>query len=464
MTSPLSETPSTAPARPSRLRIAATVAMALVIIGTSLEKPRKRLGTSRHDEALAGWAHLNYALEPRTSGYFRADKQLQEVLRRYGELAESRNNSGEIARQARISQAALAVVMGEKDKAAEYLEKLEPSYRGPRVGLVTQGLRRRVSPWDPGWQGLLYPRANVRWLSLVQAAAEQSGRADLAARAAERQRRKARALLPAARTRRLLDRTSMAVGAGVLIVLVLARGRRRCPWLGPRPAYSVHDALDLILLWVLCKFPVGRGTATLFAPHGLTDAELAVVLLIRHVGGLALAILVAKYTFLVGKRVRALQLGWWGSLRPGELVKGVFAYCALVPCAWGGYLLDKALMTAWQRPVAGGPSSHAPFGLVVYILFSVCVAPVAEELLFRGLFFAVLRRRLGLLRSAVLTGLLFSVYHQDPGQLFDTWLAGTALSVVRERYGSILPCIVAHACWNLVAELYRLSLMAVATA
>ena len=85
---------------------------------------------------------------------------------------------------------------------------------------------------------------------------------------------------------------------------------------------------------------------------------------------------------------------------------------------------------------------------------SVClVAPVVEELVFRGWLWDALAERSrwpGWLACAMTT-VLFSAYHLDPVQSPAVLTTGAVLGVVRLRTGSVVPCIVVHAVNNSLA-------------
>lgn len=94
---------------------------------------------------------------------------------------------------------------------------------------------------------------------------------------------------------------------------------------------------------------------------------------------------------------------------------------------------DEAMI--WGDPLALSSS------LVETILF----APVFEEIIFRGLFFATLRRRFGFTASAVLSASIFAIAHGYGVLGFASVLwSGVLWAWVYERSGSVLPGILAH--------------------
>ena len=94
--------------------------------------------------------------------------------------------------------------------------------------------------------------------------------------------------------------------------------------------------------------------------------------------------------------------------------------------------------------------------------FVVCVmAPVCEEILFRGFVFSALRTRLGLIVAAVVSGAIFGSIHitnylGEPAKLAAASIItlvtlGTLFALLFWKTGSLLPCITLHAINNSVA-------------
>jgi uncharacterized protein len=94
-------------------------------------------------------------------------------------------------------------------------------------------------------------------------------------------------------------------------------------------------------------------------------------------------------------------------------------------------------------------------GTVAALAVLVCVlAPIAEELLFRGFMFATLVRWRGPLVAATIVGLLFGAIHAfgTPAiLLIQLAVLGFLFSIVRWKTGSILPTVGLHAVNNSLA-------------
>ena len=93
--------------------------------------------------------------------------------------------------------------------------------------------------------------------------------------------------------------------------------------------------------------------------------------------------------------------------------------------------------------------------LVLGGILVVVVAPVAEELFFRGFFYKALRTNLSILPAALIDGALFGLIHfTTPDSLLILPILGVlgfAFCLVYERTGSLYPVIALHALNNAIA-------------
>ena len=78
----------------------------------------------------------------------------------------------------------------------------------------------------------------------------------------------------------------------------------------------------------------------------------------------------------------------------------------------------------------------------------LAVAPLAEELLFRGVILTGFLRRYGMVRAVVFSAILFAVIHLNPCQIGAAFFGGLFLGWLYLRTGSLWPCIAMHAIYN----------------
>ncbi|HVF78943.1 MAG TPA: type II CAAX endopeptidase family protein [Solirubrobacteraceae bacterium] len=151
-------------------------------------------------------------------------------------------------------------------------------------------------------------------------------------------------------------------------------------------------------------------------------------------------------------RVAAADFG----LRATRLWRSV----GLLVAVWIGFLILSAIWAAvfsldQQQDLpkelgADGPLLNA---LVVVVLVTV-VAPLGEELFFRGFFFGALRNWRGPWLAAIITGLVFGGVHlgsSPVGYLVPLMIFGVGLCLLYEWTGSLYPAIALHALNNSIA-------------
>ena len=94
--------------------------------------------------------------------------------------------------------------------------------------------------------------------------------------------------------------------------------------------------------------------------------------------------------------------------------------------------------------------ADCPFEFLKRAAILSLVAPVTEELAFRGVFQQGLTANYGTRKGIAIKALLFGVFHLIPWQAVGAALIGLLLGVVVLRTGSILAGMALHAIWNLL--------------
>lgn len=82
------------------------------------------------------------------------------------------------------------------------------------------------------------------------------------------------------------------------------------------------------------------------------------------------------------------------------------------------------------------------------LLGGVVIAPLAEEIFFRGFLFAGLRKRHGWKRAALVSAGLFAVLHLQPLTFLPIFLLGLVFAYLYHRSESIWPAVIMHMLTN----------------
>ncbi|MEW6555474.1 MAG: CPBP family glutamic-type intramembrane protease [Actinomycetota bacterium] len=152
----------------------------------------------------------------------------------------------------------------------------------------------------------------------------------------------------------------------------------------------------------------------------------------------------------------------WGNPKR-TLAFGTVGSLVALASSYGAFFLVYFIfyLLAGRAPVSGETERLQDLGggyLVLVIVVVVVLAPVFEELFFRGLFYPALRRRLGPTAAIVLNGAIFGVIHFVPLSMLSLILVGIVLAFLYEKTDSLVAPMIAHSLYNLVV--IALSLLA----
>ena len=95
---------------------------------------------------------------------------------------------------------------------------------------------------------------------------------------------------------------------------------------------------------------------------------------------------------------------------------------------------------------SAGLSGDIPLLMMIY---SVCLAPIGEELVFRGVTLRIARRTFPFWIANIIQALLFGIFHMNPIQGCYTFILGLILGYICEKGGTIYHVILFHFLFNL---------------
>ncbi|MBA3857211.1 MAG: hypothetical protein C0507_09920 [Cyanobacteria bacterium PR.3.49] len=133
---------------------------------------------------------------------------------------------------------------------------------------------------------------------------------------------------------------------------------------------------------------------------------------------------------------------------------GFLTWMAAVPCVVVAYLIAAKYLGSQgsSNPIIpivmqAARTNDIAATLIFYSTLGI-LAPICEEILFRGFLYTALRRYWGILPSMLVSAALFAGVHLDAGAFLPLMTLGMLFAFTLERTRSILPCIVAHGLWN----------------
>jgi membrane protease YdiL (CAAX protease family) len=223
------------------------------------------------------------------------------------------------------------------------------------------------------------------------------------------------------------------------------------------PVFDLVDVLLVVFVAVgsllFCSF-VAAGIFLAFYPSRSLDT--------KALASNALLIIpaqVAAYILTVGFMVFILWTRYRTALLPAvrwNMPDSKIAWQALAGGA-GMAIVSQLLSAALERWI---PKSlpidqffRTPASAYMLSAFGILVAPLVEELFFRGFLYPALARPLGMAPATAITAAGFALLHA--GQLAHAWApllilfgVGTVLTVVRARTKSVAVCVVIHMGYN----------------
>ncbi len=156
---------------------------------------------------------------------------------------------------------------------------------------------------------------------------------------------------------------------------------------------------------------------------------------------------------LVGRLFRGDRVAFMALSFPRGSVSGAMPYAAALlalAAVYAGIILlhDRNALLGDIQLLADMMRSDAWWMIA---LAAIVGAPIAEEVLFRGLMFGILRSGpLGAAAAAVVTAVLWASVHSQYSLygIFGIGLIGLYLAWVREKTGSLVAPIICHAVYN----------------
>lgn len=163
-------------------------------------------------------------------------------------------------------------------------------------------------------------------------------------------------------------------------------------------------------------------------------------------------------SMIIGLAGAGLATLWLSVIGGGGCIKGkgLFGTVSLgtmvvvVSGSFGATILLSEVVLWAPIPDAftSGPVSSNTF---LFILGSVVLAPLFEEVFFRGQLLSNFRKRYSTAKSVWFTAILFSLFHVNPSQIVLALPAGLFFGWLVVRTGSVWSSVVSHAVVNLTS-------------
>jgi len=158
----------------------------------------------------------------------------------------------------------------------------------------------------------------------------------------------------------------------------------------------------------------------------------------------------ALAAWLFSLRTAGRSLVLWGFRRP------TVAYFWVVPlglaAVYAFSLAHDAIVHPHQQAIVSD-FPHSTIGVAMFVLVAVVLAPMFEEVLFRGFLFRGLANSFGWVWGAVLSASVFGAAHLQLDVFLPLAVLGFVLAWAYHRTGSLWTNITMHALFNAIAVL-----------
>lgn len=142
----------------------------------------------------------------------------------------------------------------------------------------------------------------------------------------------------------------------------------------------------------------------------------------------------------------------WSSLGLGKFDWGTLGIgCGLLIASYGIILVHNLILTGLGIDTQGEEITEL-FGMldspIWFFLVGAILAPLVEEIFFRGFLFQGFRATYGWTRAMLISSAIFAVAHLDPVALIPTFILGCLLAYLYHRTNSIWPPVIIHVLVN----------------
>lgn len=216
-------------------------------------------------------------------------------------------------------------------------------------------------------------------------------------------------------------------------------------------SWRVVDIFFTLILYVALLFVFVVFTKGLFG-SGIDDRSITARLLAEDIFDALILSFLPILLVVKGYRARLAEIGLHTQSLVRNFVTGVIAGTVI----WGVVFVFDAAIEALIGPIKLHPylerlnGATSLFGQVVVMFSIVVLAPISEEIYFRGFVYTILRKNYGVAIGILVSSILFSIVHFDSFSVTQVLIAGVGFAFLFHLTRSLVPSIVAHTTFNLL--------------
>lgn len=156
-------------------------------------------------------------------------------------------------------------------------------------------------------------------------------------------------------------------------------------------------------------------------------------------------------------------LGFTSSNWKSDVKFGLKHYLIVLPVILlSGFLVDFVLrmfgIMPEQQEIINSILNEDSSGVLAFMFFfGMLAAPVAEELLFRGVLQSAVRTVFGRMKAILISGFIFALVHTNVHVFLQIFILGLLLAYLFEKTGSLIAPVTVHICHNTATLAFLIS-------
>lgn len=159
-----------------------------------------------------------------------------------------------------------------------------------------------------------------------------------------------------------------------------------------------------------------------------------------------LSILIPSGIYIFVKKLSWKDDLGFKKIKAGTVVMTVIATILLSPITSFVNVLSQFFVPNTMTQASDTLTEAAPWFVILF--YAGVIAPICEEIAFRGVFGREMNKVASLLKASLVSGLLFALFHMNLNQMAYAFVLGTVFAIVNIASGSIITSIICHVLIN----------------
>lgn len=261
---------------------------------------------------------------------------------------------------------------------------------------------------------------------------------------------------------------SFVCGLALLLYLMLKRLSGAVlvkPFIEKNPAgWGVMDVFKVSILFLFFGYSIHITEAFLIWLMRIKTFDSNFFALLNTAFIDAVGLLIILYFVLIKYKERLICLGITLKDFLKAVYTGILGYIAFIPILISVFIIVIVASNILNYKPQPQPIFEMFFEekrtnvLTCLIILISIIGPIAEETFFRGFAYNALKKRLGVISSAIVTSSVFALLHANIVGFFPIMCLGLLLTYLYEKSGSLIPSITVHIIHNSILTIFMLAI------